>query len=345
MSRKLVTIREVAELMEIPGADQIECAVVDGWTVVVKKGEFKAGDFGVFFEIDSFLPATDPRFLFLERNFRDDHLGRRGARLRTIKLRKQLSQGLMLPLSLFPEIAEQDIGMGDFSELLGVILWEPKMPACLSGIARGNFPSFIRKTDQERVQNMRGFDFNSDGWEITQKLDGSSMTVYHRDGDFGVCSRNLDLEETEGNSFWNVANRYSLREALALLKFNVALQGELIGEGIQGNPEKISGQDFYLFDVWWIDEGCYSSPKQRHEFLNDLNLLLKEPIKHVPVLAKDHFFCGSSDGAMEMALFMADRKSELSYASAEGIVFKSQDGRKSFKAISNNYLMKERDEA
>lgn len=331
--RALATVRTVHDVRPIEGADLIELALVDGWQCVVKKGEFKPGDAGLYFEIDSFLPAEDPRFAFLERDFRTNSYGMRGARLRTIKLRGQISQGLLLPLAEFPEAANDDI-----AEAIGVTKWEPPMPACLSGVARGNFPGFLRKTDQERIQNCPAFLEDTALYEVTVKLDGSSMTAYYHEGHFGVCSRNLELEETEGNTFWKVARLYGMRDRLqmvseVMLKQGVAIQGELIGEGIQGNPENIQGHDFYLFDVWLIGEGRFATQTERLAIQRQLG------VNHVPVLTLGDRLPGSVAGC----LAMAEGKSLNLKVQREGVVFKRLDGKRSFKAISNKYLLKNKD--
>ena len=153
--RKLASIRRISEVRAIEGADAIEAVQIDGWQCVAKKGELKAGDLCCYFEIDSFLPTTNPAFEFMAvRGATKDAEGKAGYRLRTVKLRGTLSQGLALPLAtLFagPEwLNEGD----DVTEHLGVTKWEPAMPACLGGEAKSTFPGWIRKTDQERIQNV-----------------------------------------------------------------------------------------------------------------------------------------------------------------------------------------------
>ena len=147
--RKLASIRVANDLFPIQGADAIEAVRVDGWVCVAKKGEFKVGDKGIYFEIDSFLPGTEPRFQFLAKQFITFN-GVQGARLRTIRLRGQLSQGLFLPLSLFPELETTEVG-ADVTELLGVDKWEPAIPAQLAGDVYGKFPHWVAQSDQPRV--------------------------------------------------------------------------------------------------------------------------------------------------------------------------------------------------
>jgi len=266
--RKLATIRVIDALNPIEGADAIECATIGGWKVVVKKGEFNVGDRAVYCEIDSWIPTELAPFLSKGKEPRVFE-GIRGERLRTVKLRGQLSQGLLLNLDLaIPQtnsFAEGD----DVSEVLNIVKWEMPMNAQLAGMARGNFPSLIPKTDQERAQNMvkEIVSANEAGmrFEITEKLEGSSMTVYLIDGEFGVCSRNLDLKETEGNAFWQVARRDGIEEKMRNEtdeNWDFAIQGELIGPGIQGNIYNLKEVEFRVFDVYDITNGCYLNPLQ-----------------------------------------------------------------------------------
>jgi len=153
MERKLATIRTIDDIRPIADADAIECAVVGGWTVVIKKGSFSVGDTAVYCEIDSWIPTSMAPFLSKGKEPRV-YEGIAGERLRTVKLRGQVSQGLLLSLDdVIPGTHSFDVG-ADVTEYLGIVKYDPPLPACLGGIAKGNFPSFIPKTDQERCQNL-----------------------------------------------------------------------------------------------------------------------------------------------------------------------------------------------
>lgn len=347
--RKLVTIQTIKEIRPIQNADAIEVASVLGWNVVVKKGEFSIGDLAVYFEIDSFLPVQ-PAFEFLRKGcYKQLPDGTEGFRLRTVRLRGQLSQGLLLPLASFSHIDFSNLSVGDeVTDLLGVTKFEPPISPSLSGEVKGLFPSFIRKTDQERIQNL--YDdykqrFADETWEVTVKLDGSSGTYYIKDGEFGVCSRNLELRETEGNTFWKIARQCGIEEVLRKIHtetgMNLAFQGEVIGEGIQGNKEKIRGHKFYIFDIFDIDNHRYMTPKERRAlFINYTN---HTGIYHVPILEETYFpFEQSLDSLLEFAYGPSQNPQTL----REGLVFKTNRRIEthgdivSFKVISNQFLEK-----
>ena len=344
--RKLATIRKIDSIRPIPDADAIECAVVGGWTVVIKKGDFKAGDLAIYCEIDSWISTELAPFLSKGKEPRE-YNGVRGERLRSVKLRGQLSQGLLLDRFVaLDKVGEIHEGM-DVSDLLNIVKYEAPVPACLAGKARGMFPSFIPRTDQERIQNLTtefaewvspGFPIMPT-WEVTEKLDGSSMTVYVNEQDQGVCSRNLNLYDTEGNTLWQVAHRDQIITALQDSQRNLAIQGELIGEGIQGNPYKIKGQSFYVFDIYEIDKGSYMTPTQRRDFCEFHELL------HVPVIAFGaHLYDTLGMATIDSLLEFAEGKSELNpQTDREGLVFKCNEQQKSFKTISNKYLLKHGD--
>jgi len=189
--RKLASIQRITGLRPIPGADLIEAADVLGWSVVVKKGDFAVGDLVVYFEVDSWLDASNPVYASFEERFTNWGT-KRGMRLKTIKLRKQLSQGLILSISDFVELSPSVRGSAvaegdDVTDLLKVEKWEPleAQQSEKDGPSQASktrpFPWFLRKTDQERVQNYIGLIPNvadDEEFEATVKLDGSSMTVY-----------------------------------------------------------------------------------------------------------------------------------------------------------------------
>ena len=335
----MATVRKIDALQAIADADAIECAVVGGWTCVVKKGDYAVGDLAVYCEIDSWIPHDVAPFLS-RGNFPRVYNEVKGERLRTVKLRGQLSQGLLLPLSTLTMIESELFEGLDVSYPLGIVKYEAPVPAQLAGEVKGMFPGWIQKTDQERVQNLSTeFDHwlkEQHVWEVTEKLDGSSMTVYLRDKEFGVCSRNLELKPSETNSLWKVAVRNDLELKLRRADRNLALQGELIGEGIQGNSYKIKAQEFFLFDIYDIDTSKYLLPAERLAFCKE------HDIKHVPVLANNvELYDILTVPEIPQLLKFAEGKSVWSIScEREGLVFKSATMQCSFKAISNKFLLK-----
>ena len=338
--RKLASIRKVSSIQPIEGADSIEIAVVDGWKVVTKKGEYVPGSLCIYCEIDSFLPIKE-EFEFLRKSSYKKMGDQEGFRLKTIRLRGQLSQGLILPISVVP-IAQfatgHDLPEGlDVTEMLGIVKYEPPIPAELSGKVKGGFPSFLRKTDEERIQNLvkeyEEYKLTSEHqFYMTEKLDGSSATFYMNEGEFGVCSRNLELLETEGNTFWKVARELDLENKFKI-KGNICLQGELIGEGIQGNPYKIKGQTVRFFTGFDIDK------YQRISFPELVVMLSDMGLQYVPILNQELGFVLPE--TVEDMLKYAEAKSVLNdKTEREGVVVRSMDGTISFKAISNVFLLK-----
>lgn len=472
--RKLVTARVINAVDPIVGADAIEVVTVDGWKVVVKKGEFKVGDPCVYCEIDSFLPAGNPAWQFLVDKSPRTFEGTVGHRLRTIKLRGQVSQGFVMPLGALPSVsyvlasddaarefylekmveAHTDEGYAqemfeaqkaeadflrtglydieallspqdlDFTKLLGVKKYEQPLPACLVGQAEGLFPSFIQKTDQERCQNLGTYIFGyedqksyvgewlsvrtsppaegqlvlvvgddgytwecewpgvvlgglqwkpvyvreakaslEDEYEITLKLDGSSMTTFVRGvqvvlddelnvpvyaPETGVCSRNLQLkvnEENKDNTFIKVSTDTGLLDALK--KFyvdtgrSIAVQGEVMAPGIQGNRENFKEPRFFVFDVFDIDKHEYMSPEERMEVFKELQIVATG-IEHVPVLHKAVRLQDLGLTSVKDLLKFAEGPSMVNPV-CEGKVFKCRNRKFSFKAINDVFLTKEKD--
>ena len=348
--RKLVTVRKVDKLFPIPGADFIELAMIGGWSCIVKKGEFQVGNKGLFFEIDSWIPATDTRFEFLGKT--KAYKSREGWRIRTMKMRKVLSQGLLLPLSSFPEINLKD---EDHAETLSVEKWENQRETTGSGDPKGKFPTFLQKTDQERLQNLAHyFELHKDTeFEETKKLDGSSITMfrvaadlpwykklvnklvpdYYEASRFGVCSRNLELKKGE-SLFWSTALKYGMDKKVPL---GFAVQAELIAPSIQANHEKVSEPEIHIYDIYDINKERHCSTAER------LTIMANQipDVPHVPIIdhgVKIFQTCTTFDEFQERVTGISMNKGTVS----EGRVYKAMDGSFSFKLISNKYLLKEK---
>lgn len=336
--RKLASIQKIESIVPIPGADSIEVANVLGWHVVVKKGEFKPGDPIVYCEIDSLLPERE-EFEFLRKCCYLDKNGFRGFRIRTSKLRGQVSQGIAFPLTILPE-GHYDIG-DDVTELLGIVKYGPPIPACLSGLAKGNFPALIPKTDETRIQVIPGILDRHRGTEcyVTEKLDGSSMTAYLCGDQFGICSRNLELKESENNALWRLATRYDLKGAIEEMGGNLALQGEIIGPGIQGNKYKLKDTEFRIFNVYDIERSEYWDHARMRDALIKLDYDVPLRVPDLGYICLDH--------TIDELVGLSKGKSQLADIQREGIVIRPTTeandielGRFSFKVINPDFLLK-----
>jgi RNA ligase (TIGR02306 family) len=333
--RKLASIQRIKALEPIEGADAIEKATVLGWQLVVKKGEYQVGDLMVYCEIDSLLPER-PEFEFMKP---------RGMRVRTIRLRGQVSQGICFPLSFlsdnFPVVEDADC-----TDELGIIKYEPPVPANLNGIAKGKFPSFIPKTDETRVQVLQPIldKYKGQKCYISEKLDGSSTTYYIKDGEFGVCSRNLELIEDEENSFWKVARQLDIENKLRTLGGNFAIQGELMGEGIQSNKLRLKAQTIYVFNIFDIDKYEYLDFEKFCEVMKVLDL----PV--VPIITTEYELENDIEAIVKRSVIKSQLCKEVW---AEGIVIRPMkefndfllqesggNTRVSFKAINPEFLLK-----
>jgi RNA ligase (TIGR02306 family) len=245
---KLASIETITEIFPHTNADTLEIARVLGWQVIVRKGEFKAGESAVFIPIDTILP-DEPWSEFLKK-------GDKTIRLNTVKLRGQYSQGLVQPLSILPEhVRGWQIG-ADVGGELGVRKYEKEIPACLSGVVIGSFPVyFAPKTDEDNGLS------NPDLVKLvlehecyaTLKLDGASCTIVVRGGKIDyVCSRNFSLKESNTNGFWKTAKKLQLSEHM-----NLVIQGELMGPGVQGNQLGLMEPTLYVYQIRDLDTGVW----------------------------------------------------------------------------------------
>ncbi|MGH7974802.1 MAG: RNA ligase (ATP) [bacterium] len=335
MERKLASIQKVLDIQPIPGADAIEVLTILGWKVVGKKGEFKVGDLVVYCEVDSILP-DEPEFEF----FRKNHF-----RIKTIKLRGQVSQGITFPLSILDghaELPHDPYAEGDdVTALLNITKYEVYIPAQLAGIVKGNFPEFLHKTDEMRIQAVPELLFKHQGkkFYVTEKVDGSSMTVYLKDGEFGVCSRNLELKETEGNAFWKTARALDLENKLRGFHLNLGLQGELVGPGVQGNKYKLNKLNFFVFNVCSVETGLALSYADFNHVVTTLGLT------SVPLVGLNY----TLPSTIDEIVFYSKASSVLNKdVHREGIVLRPLieeyeeilRGRLSFKCINPDFLLK-----
>lgn len=354
--RHLATIQKIEAMEPIEGKDRIALATVIGWRVIVQKSSFNVGDLCIYIEIDSVLPEK-PEFEFLRsKNFR----------IKTMKMGGVISQGICFPLSILPP-GDYQIGQ-DVTDLIGVKQYEPDMddpepkqvankPSKLDKYPRflrkmawfrrlvmgrkkdDSFPSFIKKTDEERIQNCPWLLNDNAPWVLTEKVDGSSGTfalvrhkhLFRTTYEFIVCSRNRRLLVDDGSVYWQVAHKYNLEPKLRNMIGDrewVAIQGECIGPKIQGNKYKVTEPAMYAFNL--------VTPDGRNPSVRAKGILSTYDIDFVPIVAEK----ASLPKTVEEMLKLAHGDSLLGNTIREGLVCRSQDGRQSFKAVDPEFLLK-----
>lgn len=376
--RKLASIQKVIDKKDIPGADNIELVYVLGWQCVARKNEFAIGDLCVYFEIDSLLPTHEVFSFMAPRKYR----------VKTVKLMKQVSQGLALPISIMDNFKHKKklVEGVDVTQDIGVIKYDPRpqnsnprtsnknrspVMRFLMGFApfrilykfvmpkksKGNFPDFIPKTNEVRLQSEPHILVKCRGKRAycTEKLDGSSATFFYNfdlvgkkfgifeidpgDG-FGVCSRNLRLLHNDNSIWWRVAIQQNMRTKLEtickILNKSLAIQGEIIGPNVQSNKYNLKGLDFYCFNIYDISDKRYLSLEEKENICKDID------IKTVPIVRENIIITKTKD--VNWFLEVADRVSSINNAIAEGIVTRlKEDDSTSFKVINSKWLLKHKE--
>ena len=397
--RELAYVVLIDDIEPIPGYDRVEHAIVGGWRVIVQKDQFKIGDPAIYFEIDSRVPADRECFAFLEK---------RHYKVKTLKMCKTLSQGLLMHASDFgwtignvepetpyimdderiPHYADDESRF--LTKKLGVTYaddednqrkaapvdkykkmasrhqklfkkpfirwmmrhgWGRKLLFFFFGKKKdkkNGWPSWVQKTDEERVQNMPWILEDSGDWVATEKIDGTSTTFTMKRGKFGkknfyVCSRNVCFGEEDKpcyydtNVYWEMAKKYRMFDVLVALFLAhpeeewITIQGETYGEGIQKRDYSLNGHDFAAFNLIYSTKGRVGTLDMIYE-------LSHYGVPCVPVL-EDCMKINQFEN-VDAILAYADGNSVKDDKPREGIVFRSTDGAKSFKAVSNSFLLK-----
>jgi RNA ligase (TIGR02306 family) len=243
---KLASIEEIKNIRNHPNADSLDIAEVLGWQVVVKRGLHKEGDKVVFITIDTIVPKL-PWSEFLADK---DH-PEKPIRIKNIKLRGEYSSGLVIPLSEFPlQFTATAVVGEDLTTLLGVKKYIKELPANLSGENEGEFPTHLAsKTDEDNGLNdpemVKQVLEQDPCVAITQKLDGSSITIVVENGEIKqVCSRNLSKKDTNNSTFWRSARMLNIPK-----NWSGVIQGELCGNGIQKNRLKLVDIKIFVFQI------------------------------------------------------------------------------------------------
>jgi hypothetical protein len=398
--RELAYLVNIDNIEPIPNYDRVEWATVGGWKVIVQKGQFNIGDPAIYFEIDSKVPSDHECFAFLEK---------RNYKVKTLKMCKVISQGLLMHPSDFGWEVQVDGGVYDgdgdhgvhyvndesrfVTKLLGVTYadaednqrkanpmdkykkmaqrhpaifkkpfvrwlmkrnWGKKLMFALFGKKKdkkNGWPEWVSKTDEERIQNMPWVLNDTGKWVVTEKIDGSSTTFTMKLGRFGkldfyVCSRNVCFDSIDKpcyydtNIYWEMAKKYDMYNVLKTILEEhpgmewVTIQGETFGAGVQKRDYSLDGHDFMAFNLITSDRGRWGTLEMK----NYLETVFGVPC--IPVIDCAFYFNLLNEPRMDAILTMADGNSVIDNKPREGFVLRSADGSKSFKAVSNNFLLK-----
>lgn len=386
--RALAYLVTIDEIKPIPNYDRVEHARVGGWWIIVQKNQFNVGDKALYIEVDSHVPEKDERFAFLEK---------RHYKVKTLKMCKVYSQGLVMPLSDFPELKNKEVHE-DVTKLLGITyyvaednarkaksnpnakynnmaarhknlakkpwfkwlmkrMWGRKLLFVFLGRKSDNpkkWPDWIKKTDEDRIENCMRMLEDKEPYVVTEKIDGTSTTFFldttKRKHEFGVCSRNVrQMDENQanyvsdvngiGNVYWEMAFKYGIKDVLESIakKCNVeriVLQGETYGESVQSNKYKLNERRFAAFNL--IFDGV------RLGSIEAKNILDEYDVPFVPIVDDNYILPNKKD--FEAFKESADGMSTINNKCLrEGFVYRSQDGQKSFKNISRKFLLKVKD--
>jgi len=408
--RELAYVVLVDGIEPIPGYDRVEHALIGGWRVIVQKDQFKVGDPAIYFEIDSRVPKDKECFAFLEK---------RNYKVKTLKMCKTISQGLLMHASdfgwkngidadgnkfIYDPNNTADMHYADdetrfLTNILGVTYadeednqrkapsvdkykkmtqrhpnifkkswarwmmkreWGRKLMFIFFGKKKdkkNGWPAWVSKTDEERVQNMPWILNDTGSWVVTEKIDGSSTTFTMKRGkrgknEFYVCSRNVCFDSVDKpcyydtNIYWEMAQKYDMYNVLSKFLEDhptaewVTIQGETYGSGVQKRDYSIADHDFRVFNLITSDKGRYGTL--------EMDTILKEyGVPCVPIIHCDFHFdfldkvkLEGENNRVDTLLNMATGQSDIDRLPREGYVLRSADGTKSFKVVSNSFLLK-----
>ena len=343
--RKLASIQKIWKIEPIKDAEKIELGCVEGWKCVINKNQFKEGDLGVYFEIDSFLPI-DERYEFMRKSsYKKTDIMGEGFKLRTMKFMGQISQGLFLSLNLFPEIQNAELGQ-DVTELLGVRKWESEERATTGGTVVGELPHDVPRTDEIRCQNFPEYTeaFKEYEYYISTKMDGSSHSLSIDENGFHVCGHNYEYKNDGTSSFYEFIKTRGYQELMqsyyARYGLNtLTIQGEFCAPGIQKNPLRLAKPEWYVFTVRINGKRIGLAEMKR------LCKTLSIPMVPVEEIGTD---LPSKYPTVETLLARADgnystggRKEGIVIRTTEPVYCDLLGGPLSMKVVSNKYLLKQ----
>lgn len=346
-NRKLASVQEIEKIEPIKKADRLEVATVLGWQVVVQKGQFEQGQKVIFFEIDSFLPIREEFEFLRDSSYKNNPLNGEGFRLKTIKLRGQISQGLIVPIGKY-----KDLPVGtDLTEELGIKVYQDaEYGDSSTGVTIKRFHPLINKTDEIRVQSepKRIEALQGKPYYITEKVDGQSITIsYTKEEGFRLFTRNVEIKR-EGNSpIWKYFENLGLPQAMETNDKDIYLQGELYGPGIQGNPLKKGKLDWLYFNLGTIDTENKSSDRVPYgewdKFFEENKEIASFKDKHVKILEEGDSFAYSLEELKEKTKGNYDNAGQregIVIRPKGNVIFKQQP--LSMKVINEKYLLKEK---
>jgi len=353
--RKLAHVEKIINIEPIDGADKIEVATVLGWKcVIAKKDNYKIGDLVVYIEVDSRVPDISIFEFLRDRNFK----------VKTIKLRKQISQGLIVPILTLPkgkyvegtdvtkelgitkilsETEEKDKLVYKSSKNSIVIYfmrfkWFRKLREKLIKPEKMKYPTYLSKTDEERIQNIPQMltQYKDKLFYVTEKIDGQSLTLYKHGNKYGVGSRNWILLKEDNSSWWTIANNIKYKEVLnSIFKYyssakTIILQGEILGPNIQSNKYKLTNFDFYAFNI--IVDNVQLS-------YDEMKLILDKVNVESVICLDDNFILPET--VDELVEYSKGKSKLMSTIEREGIVIRlKEDAKVSFKVINPNFLLR-----
>lgn len=326
--RKLASIQIVKDIKPIPNADAIVVATILGWKVVIKKDEFKVGDKVIYCEIDCLFPKEE-RYDFLERvNYR----------IKTVKFRGQISQGLCLPLSYLPQDKEYEIDE-EVTNLLGITKYEIPLDLSIGGDTKGFIPGFIRKTGETRVQNLQHILTKNKGKKcyLTEKVEGTSSTFYLKNNEYGVCGHNYEYKDTENNVFHRISKQLHIEKNLRKLNRNLAIQGELVGDKIQRNIYKYKTNQYDLFIFSILDINTY----EYLPFDEFITITQELGLKTVPIIETEFILDDNIDALVALSI---GQSLINPITQREGLVIRGIENpsQLSFKVINPEYLLRQK---
>ena len=327
----LAVVSTIDAIRPIEGRDRIEMATIENYNSIVVKGEYKVGDPAVYVFYDSILPADNPDFEFLRTRCYSAKLD--GYRIRPLKMGGEISEGLVLPLSVLP--AGKEYYKGDIvTDDLRIRLYEPPEEAMPANVI-GGYPTLIPKSDEENIEKV--FEFREQ-WKdiefyITEKIDGTAGTwIYDtKTNTMRTFSHNWEVGET-GIWFvaaWNEGLQERMAEYCKAHGFvSLVLQGEVVAPSVQKNIYGELMPSIYIYGMMTI-EG------RRYGFSELVEACREMDLKMVPVLEKSAYL----PETLDQLLKASEGKSVLADVPREGVVWRAVSADKDihFKVKSRPY--------